>query len=94
MVILFILNWLKRNINKTWDIYINKTNIMENNRLNDTMDQFLNHKKVKNVSNDSMEREECDLVTGECYTIREKDVIVERINKRYITNDGRQLLQD
>ena len=42
---------------------------------------------------DGMEREECDLVTGECYTIREKDGIVERINKRYITNDGRQLLQ-
>ena len=94
MVILIILNWLKRNINKTWDIYINKTNIMENNRLNNTMDQFLNPKKVKNVSNDGMEREECDLVTGECYTIREKDGIVERINKRYITNDGRQLLQD
>jgi|694.fasta_scaffold110684_2 hypothetical protein len=94
MVILFILNWLKCNINKTWDIYSNKTNIMENNRLNNTMDQFLNPKKVKNVSNDGMEREECDLVTGECYTIREKDGIVERINKRYITNDGRQLLQD
>ena len=41
-----------------------------------------------------MEREECDLLTGECYTIREKDGIVERINKKYITNDGRQLLQD
>ena len=94
MVILFILNWLKRNINKTWDIYINKTNIMENNRLNDTMDQFLNHKKVKNVSNDGMEREESDLVTGECYIIRSKDGIVERINKKYITEDGRQLLQD
>jgi len=34
------------------------------------------------------------MVTGECYTIREKDGIVESINKRYITDDGRQLLQD
>ena len=93
-MILYTLMWDNKNINKTWDIYSNKTNIMENNRLNNTMDQFLNPKKVKNVSNDGMEREECDLVTGECYTIREKDGIVERINKRYITNDGRQLLQD
>ena len=67
---------------------------MENNKIKSSLDQFLSPKKVKNVSPDGMEREECDLVTGECYTIREKDGIVERINKRYITNDGRQLLQD
>ena len=86
---LFILKY----INKTWDIYIKNQN-MENNKINTSLDQFLSPKKVKNVSHDGMEREECDLVTGECYTIREKDGIVERINKRYITNDGRQLLQD
>ena len=67
---------------------------MENNKLNNTVDQFLTSKNVKRVSQDGMEREECDLVTGECYTIREKDGIVERINKKYVTNDGRQLLQD
>jgi len=67
---------------------------MENNKLKNTMDNFLQQKSVRNISNDGMEREECDLVTGECYTIREKDGIVERINKKYITNDGRQLLQD
>lgn len=67
---------------------------MDNTKLKNTMDQFLNPKQVMNVSSDGMEREECDLVTGECYTIREKDGIVERINKRYITQDGRQLLQD
>ena len=66
---------------------------MENNKIN-AMNQFLNPKQVRNVSNDGMEREECDMVTGECYTIREKDGIVERINKKYVTNDGRQLLQD
>jgi hypothetical protein len=38
---------------------------MENNRLNSTVDQFLTPKQVKKVSNDGMEREECDLVTGE-----------------------------
>ena len=68
--------------------------IMENNRINDAMDQFLSPKQTKRTSNDGMEREECDMLTGECYTIREKDGIVERINKKYITNDGRQLLQD
>jgi hypothetical protein len=67
---------------------------MENNKLNDTVNQFLSPKKVRSISNDEMEREECDLMTGECYTIREKDGIVERINKKYVTNDGRQLLQD
>ena len=67
---------------------------MENNKIKNTLDNFLAPKQVKKVSNDGMEREECDLVTGECYTIREKDGIVERINKKYVTNDGRQLLQD
>lgn len=90
----FILILVNKNINKSWDIYTYKTNIMENNRLNHTVDQFLSPKQTKRVSNDGMEREECDLVTGECYTIREKDGIVERINKKYVTNDGRQLLQD
>ncbi len=67
---------------------------MENKKLNNSIDQFLNPKKVRTISNDSMEREECDLKTGECYIIRSKDGIVERINKKYVTEDGRQLLQD
>lgn len=68
--------------------------IMENNKINSSLDQFLKPKQVKSVSQDGMEREECDLQTGECYVIRSKDGIVERINKKYITEDGRQLLQD
>lgn len=67
---------------------------MDNQKLKNGIDQFLNPKQVKNVSNDGMEREECDLQTGECYVIRSKDGIIERINKKYITEDGRQLLQD
>ena len=67
---------------------------MENNKINNSINQFLNPKQVRNVSNDGMEREECDMVTGECYVIRSNDVIVDRINKKYITEDGRQLLQD
>ena len=67
---------------------------MNNSRINNAMDQFLTPKQVRNVSNDGMEREECDLKTGECYVIRSKDGIVERINKKFITEDGRQLLQD
>ncbi len=63
-------------------------------KLNKAVDQFLSPKVTKAVSNDQMEREECDLQTGECYVIRSKDGIVERINKKYITEDGRQLLQD
>lgn len=36
----------------------------------------------------------CDSETGECFVIRSKDGLVERINKKYIIEDGRQLLQD
>lgn len=67
---------------------------MDNNKIKNTVDQFLNPKQVRSISNDGMEREECDLQTGECYVIRSKDGIVERINKKYVTEDGRQLLQD
>jgi len=67
---------------------------MDNFKLKNSLDNFLNPKIIKNVSDDGMESEECDLQTGECYTIRSVDGIVERINKRYITDDGRQLLQD
>ncbi len=63
-----------------------------NNKTKDSIDQFLKPKMV--VSTNNREREECDLQTGECYVVREKDGIVERINKKYVTNDGRQLLQD
>lgn len=67
---------------------------MENSNLHNSLDQFLNPKKYRTVSNDGMSQEVCDLQTGECYVIRSKDGIVERINKKYITEDGRQLLQD
>jgi hypothetical protein len=67
---------------------------MENQHLNNSLDQFLNPKVVKNQSQDGKEQEICDLQTGECYTIKSKDGIVERINKKYVTEDGRQLLQD
>jgi len=36
----------------------------------------------------------CDKETGECFVIRSKDGLVERINKKYVIEDGRQLLQD
>jgi hypothetical protein len=67
---------------------------MENSKLNNAVDQFLNPSTVNTISKDGMEKEVCDLQTGECYVIRSKDGIVERINKKYITEDGRQLLQD
>jgi hypothetical protein len=67
---------------------------MNDNKIKNSIDNFLNPKRVKSISNDGMEREECDLQTGECYVIRSKDGIVERINKTYITEDGRQLLRD
>ena len=67
---------------------------MENSKLENAVDQFLNPKIVKPISNNDTEQEVCDLQTGECYTIKTKDGIVERINKTYVTEDGRQLLED
>jgi len=64
--------------------------------ITEKLDEFLNNDEniVKTVSPDGKEEQVCDLTTGECYVIRTKDGIVERINKKYITEDGRQLLQD
>lgn len=67
---------------------------MKSEKINDAINQFLNPKTVVSVSDDGMESQECDLTTGECYIIRSKDGLVERINKKYVTDDGRQLLQD
>jgi len=67
---------------------------MNDNKIKNSVDSFLNTKNVRKIDNDGMEREECDLQTGECYVIRSRDGIVERINKTYITEDGRQLLKD
>lgn len=67
---------------------------MSNTKLKNSIDHFLNPKQTQYVSEDGMEKEECDLKTGECYVIRSKDGIVERLNKKFITEDGRQLLQD
>ena len=61
--------------------------------LNTKLDDFLNNTVTKKTSIDG-EEEVCNLQTGECYVIRTTDGIVERINKNYITEDGRQLLQD
>ena len=62
--------------------------------LNNSLDKFLEKTVVKTKSDDGKEEEVCDLQTGECFIIKTKDGIVERINKKYITEDGRQLLQD
>ena len=63
--------------------------------LSKSLDDFLTKGKViKNTSEDGTEEEVCDIATGECYIIHSKDGIVERINKKYITEDGRQLLED
>lgn len=66
---------------------------MENR--NKVLDQFLESETIiTDESEDGMEKTVCDRETGECYVIRSKDGLVERINKKYIIEDGRQLLQD
>jgi hypothetical protein len=66
---------------------------MDSKNFNKSLDTFMSKTKTTKKIND-IEREECDLQTGECYIIRSKDGIVQRINKKFITEDGRQLLQD
>ena len=64
-------------------------------KLTEALDNFLGKEYSKKViSTDGKEQEVCDLQTGECYTIRSVDGIVERLNKKYVVEDGRQLLQD
>jgi len=58
------------------------------------LDDFLSKEYTAEVSEDGKEETVCNLETGECYVIRSRDGLVERINKKYITEDGRQLLQD
>lgn len=68
---------------------------MENNKVNNAINNFMNsNKRTVRTSSDGKEEEVCDLQTGECYVIRTKDGIVERLNKTYLTEDGRQLLGD
>jgi hypothetical protein len=65
---------------------------MESNNLYNSIDKYLSKKST--TIDYGKEKEVCDSITGECYIVREKDGIVERINKKYLTEDGRQLLQD
>lgn len=65
---------------------------MDKEILKRNLRNFSNKKKVKQISD--TEEEICDLVTGECHVIKSKDGLVERINKKFIIEDGRQLLVD
>lgn len=59
------------------------------------LDSFLGIKKTqtKNVKTEEEGFEEvCDTNTGECKTIKTKDGLIERVNKKVITEDGRSLL--
>lgn len=37
--------------------------------------------------------EVCDIKTGQCYTLKTKDGLIERVDKRYVVEDGRSLLR-
>ena len=48
--------------------------------------------KPKKENTETEFKEVCDKDTGECYTIKSKDGLIERVNKKMITEDGRTLL--
>ncbi len=59
------------------------------------LDNYLGNKSQpsKNVKVEEEGFEEvCDTNTGECKTIKSKDGLIERVNKKVITEDGRSLL--
>jgi len=59
------------------------------------LDTFLESTTLEDMELEpGKEQTVCDRETGECFVIRSKDGLVERINKKYIIEDGRQLLQD
>jgi hypothetical protein len=60
--------------------------------INDAVDKFLNkNNSVSGLNPDLSENQEMDCSTGVCIIKNDKS-IVERINKKIITEDGRQLL--
>jgi hypothetical protein len=64
---------------------------MENTKLQNALNQFLGKNIVVEDKGDY--QEVCDMQTGDCYTIRTKDGLIERIDKKFITEDGRSLLR-
>jgi len=64
---------------------------MENTKLQNALNQFLGKNIV--VEDKGAYQEVCDMQTGDCYTIRTKDGLIERIDKKFITEDGRSLLR-
>jgi hypothetical protein len=63
--------------------------------LEKNLDKYLGKiqsKEVKENEEVQGEEEVCDMQTGECYTIRSKDGLIEKVNKTMKTEDGRTLL--
>jgi hypothetical protein len=58
---------------------------MKNKNINDIIDNFIGNVKTN---------EKTDEFFNEDEVISSKDGLVERINKKFIIEDGRQLLQD
>jgi hypothetical protein len=63
---------------------------MESEKIHNSLDRYLQ----PNNNTGQVNGEVCDAQTGECYTMVSKDGLVERLNKKFITEDGRQLLKD
>jgi hypothetical protein len=61
------------------------------------LDTFLGKKTPPHKNTEIEEagfEEVCDRKTGECTTVKSKDGLIERVNKKVIVEDGRSLLMD
>jgi|TARA_R100001594_G_scaffold102996_2_gene137729 hypothetical protein len=60
------------------------------------LNTYLGVEKTEDIQTEGQskveEEEVCDIKTGECYTIRTRDGLVEKVNKTMMTEDGRTLL--
>lgn len=79
---LFIIDWINNFFFTLTDIYIKIIN-MEN--IESKLDDFLKNEKKENNTINTKE---------DFLEIKEKDGIIERINKKIIVEDGRTILMD
>lgn len=64
--------------------------------VNSALDNFLDCSKNNQFEKQTEDgsTQICDIKTGECHTIPSKDGLIERVDKTFITKEGKILLND
>jgi hypothetical protein len=65
------------------------------NNIDNALNNFLDNTPKKTFTKQTEQGAQvCDITTGKCDTIESKDGLIERVDKTYITKDGKVLLKD